>query len=464
MPKRQNVFVLAALAAGLTACSAGPGTVLRVATGAVSSFVCLGTFGSGEVPERVYADTFQPVPAFGLIDWALHYEVDRAQRSVRTTFAGGFETRAVYRDDLGCLMISDGALPPLASPPAQGTALLPEIGGAEVVASGDPRLMAAIDRSFVEPDQPPFRRTKAVVVLHDGKVIAERYAPGYGVDTPILGNSLTKSVSNALIGILVRDGKLAVDAPAPVAAWQAAGDPRRAITVEQLMRMQSGLDLGDSSQAALSSLWTPSNRMLFLERDMAGFAAGAALAAPPGASWTYADGSYLILSRIIRDAVGGNAAAVRDFAERELFGPLGMRHVILGFDATGTPVAANHMLAPARAWARLGQLYLQDGAVGGRRLLPAGWVDFSATATPGARIGYGAGFWTNRDTSFGAERRVGFGMPREAFFGRGMFGQFMVVVPSAKLVVVRLGTTVHGDQEAEAVSRLVAEVIAALCA
>jgi CubicO group peptidase (beta-lactamase class C family) len=225
--------------------------------------------------------------------------------------------------------------------------------------------------------------------------------------------------------------------------------------------MQSGLQLGNSLEAGLYSLWAPSNRMLFTERDMAGFAARAALAAAPGRAWNYADGSYLILSRILRDAVGGDAAAVREFADRELFGPLGMRRVVLGFDATGTPVGATKMLASARDWARLGMLYLQDGVVAGRRLLPNGWVEYSAAPTPGAWIGYGAGFWTNRDASFGAQRRISLGMPRDAFFGRGMFGQFVVVVPSARLVVVRLGTA-HGDQETEGVSRLVADIVAAL--
>jgi len=449
----------------LAACSAGPEQRLQVATGAVSHFLCTGTFVTGEQPDRIYADTIQPLPAAALLGWGLSYQVDAAHREVRTTFLGGFQSRAVYRQGLGC-MISNGNEPgdgdlsarvAVPDSPAKPP-LLPEIAGPAVVVPTDPRLVAALDHAFAEPDHPPYRRTKAVVVVHDGRVIAERYAPGYGIDTPLLGNSVTKSAINALVGILVRDGKLAVNERAPVAAWQDAADRRGAITLDDLLRMRSGLDLGDSLGADMASV---SNRMLFVERDMAGFGERAALQAPPGTVWTYADGNYLILSRIIRDAVGGSAGDVLRFAHRELFERLGMRHVTLGFDATGTPVGAVHMLASARDWARLGMLYRDDGAIEGQRILPAGWVRYSSAPTAGAWVGYGAGFWTNGDASFGARKRIGLGMPSEAFFARGKFGQYLVIVPSAKLVVARFGVT-HGDEDIEGISRLVAEVIAAL--
>lgn len=461
-----RLFVSALLAAsvGLGACAGRPDDALRVATGAVSHFLCQGTFGSGEAPDRVYADTFRPIGAMAFIDWGLSYQVDRAAREVRTTFIGGFESRAAYGDGVGCRMLHGEPVPadgPMAASTANGAPLIGEIAGPDIVEPSDPRLRAVLDRAFAEPAEPPFRRTKAVVVVHEGRVIAERYAAGYGVDTPILGNSLTKSAVNALAGILVRQGRLDMMAPAPLAAWADPADPRHAITPDDLLRMRSGLDLGDSATAGLASLWAPSNRMLFLARDMAGYAANQPLLTPPRASWTYADASTLLLSRVLADRIGGTAADVRAFAQRELWGPLGMHNVAFGFDAVGTPVGAVSMLAPARAWARLGLLYLHDGVAGGERLLPAGWVDYSKAPTPDAWIGYGAGFWTNQGESFGARNRIGLGMPADAFFGRGMFGQFMIVVPSARLVVVRLGVT-HGSQEIEGVSALVAAVIDAL--
>jgi CubicO group peptidase (beta-lactamase class C family) len=212
--------------------------------------------------------------------------------------------------------------------------------------------------------------------------------------------------------------------------------------------------------ASLGSAWEPVNRMKFMERDMAAFAADAALETTPGSKWNYHDGNIVLLGRVITNAVGGKPAELLRFARRELFAPLGMRHVTIEFDAAGNPEASSQMLASARDWARFGQLFADDGMVGERRILPLGWVDYSASPTPGAFVGYGAGFWTNRDDSFGAQYRIKHGMPRDAFMAKGQFGQYVVVVPSEHLVVARFGVT-GGMNDVEGVSRLVAEVIAA---
>ncbi len=452
------------LTMALAACANGPGDALRVATGAVSHFLCSGVFGSGERPEQVYADVFAPLGAMSLIDWGLRYEVNRNDREIRTTFLGGFESRAGHGDATGCRMLHAGPMPDDQIEPAeesQGPPLLPAIAGGQMVEPSDPRLRAALDRAFAEPAKPPFRRTKAVVVVHEDRIIAERYADGFGIDTPIAGNSIAKSVTNALLGILVHQGLLDMQAPVHVTAWSGTTDPRRATTPDDLLRMRSGLDLGDSSSAGFDSLWAPSNRMLFLERDMAGYAETRPATAAVGTRWVYADANTLLLSRIIRDAAGGTAADVRAFAQRELWAPLGIRRPAIGFDSAGTPNGANSMLAPARDWARLGLLFLNDGVVGGRRILPAGWMAYSTAPTPDARIGYGAGFWTNQGDSYGARHRKDLGMPADAYFGRGIFGQFLVIIPSARLVVVRFGTT-HGNQEIEGISTLIGDVIAAL--
>jgi CubicO group peptidase (beta-lactamase class C family) len=337
--------------------------------------------------------------------------------------------------------------------------VLPAIAGPSLVEPANQELGLALDRAFAEPDQPPFRHTKAVVVLKDGRVVAERYAPGYSIDTPILGYSATKSVVSALIGILVRQGKLDVNEPAPVAMWQNPGDPRHVITVDHLLRHTSGLAMGSSLNASLASALAPVNRMKYIERDMAGFAESADLETAPGSAWNYHDGNYVILSRLIRDAAGGHAADVLRFARRELFEPLGMRSVTLEFDPTGTPEGSSQMLASARDWARFGLLYLNDGVVGGRRILPEGWAGYSASLTPGAWVGMGAGFWTNLGDSKGSRFRTSLGMPGDAFYASGTFGQYVIIVPSERLVVVRLGTS-GNRYDIEGVSRLVADVIA----
>jgi CubicO group peptidase (beta-lactamase class C family) len=279
----------------------------------------------------------------------------------------------------------------------------------------------------------------------------------------MLSWSMNKSVVNALIGVLVRQGRLAVGAPAPVPAWRDPADPRHAITVEQLMRMTSGLALDETNTG-----FDPASRMLFLEPDMAAFAEAAALAAPPGTRYHYSSPSTLILSRIIRDAVGrdavgGRAEDVRRFAERELFAPLGMRGVTLEFDATGTQVGSTYMYATARDWARFGQLYAADGVAGGRRILPEGWVDYSASPTAGSRDGYAAGFFTNRGESEFARLRVRGGMPADSFFASGTQGQRIVVSPARRLVVVRLGRSQDWETfDIRGLIRLVADVDRAL--
>ena len=462
---RWTAGLLAALA--VAGCSGRTGHPARIATGYISHVLCSYVFVSGLDPARVNEEDIAGNPVFRGINWAVRQEVDPARREVRVRLLGRFESRAVHREGLGCLNLN-GAAAPDAPPRAEldaggpAPARLPEIAGPEIVAPARARLTAALDGAFAEPDGAPARRTHAVVVVHDGRVVAERYAAGFGVDTPVHGWTATKSVNNALLGILVRQGKLRMEDPAPVAAWQAPGDPRRAITPDQLLRMQSGLDLGDSLTASFSTAWDTSARMAFTEPDMAGFAEGAALTAAPGTRWTYANGNPAILARILRDRVGGHAADVLRFARRELFEPLGIRSATLELDATGTPIASAFLFATPRDWARFGLLFLEDGVVGGARILPEGWVRYSTTPTPNARVGYGAGWWINQGDSPGARFRREHGMPDDAFLALGIYGQTVVVVPSQRLVIARFGTTYDLRMAMIDICRLTADTIAAL--
>ncbi|HET6881799.1 MAG TPA: serine hydrolase [Pirellulales bacterium] len=334
---------------------------------------------------------------------------------------------------------------------------LPEIAGSAVVEPADGGLRAALDRAFAEPPRPPYRRTKAVIVVLDGRVVAERYAPGYGIETRLLGYSSAKSVINALIGILVRQGRLSVDQPAVVEEWSDPADPRHAITIDHLLRMTSGLAISETRSPLCGVA-----RMIFLERDMAGFAMKSGVQTTPGTSWKYTSGNTLVLSRIVRDSAGGRAIDVLRFAHRELFQPLGMRDVTIEFDATGTPVGSTYIFASARDWARFGLLYLNDGIVAGRRIFPEGWVQYSSTPT--LDTGYGAGFWTNKIQGEipGWNHPWAIpGAPQDAISARGSLGQFVIVMPSQRLVIARFGLS-FAREDAEGVGRLVADVIAAL--
>jgi CubicO group peptidase (beta-lactamase class C family) len=197
---------------------------------------------------------------------------------------------------------------------------------------------------------------------------------------------------------------------------------------------------------------------MYLQDDTAAYAVKARMIAPLGTRWRYSSPTTQILARIIRDAAGGPEQSLA-LAWRELFNPLGMRHVTLEFDGAGTLLGSTNMLASARDWARFGLLYLNDGVVGDKRILHEDWVDFCAAAT--LDTDYAAGFWTNRSEHPNARARVQLGIPRDAFFASGDLGQRIVIMPSQKLVVARLGDSVDPTGDMRGLGRLVKEVIAA---
>ncbi|WFU16799.1 serine hydrolase [Bradyrhizobium sp. CB3481] len=465
MTRRNLILILAASTAlsGLALTAARARDVPKVATGFVANVLCTETFVSGLDAARVFAETTSAMPGAGLISWALDYRVDRARRDVTVTLLGLGRSHAVYRGEgLGCYLDHGSAAIDIVLPlPEARPALLPEIAGPSIVLPQTAKLTAALDRAFAEPDKSTPRNTRAIVVLKDGRIIAERYAEGIGIDTPLLGFSATKSVISALAGILVHKGTLKLHEPVPIVAWRGAGDARGAITLDHLLRHTAGLALGSSLQASLASALEPVNGMKFMEPDMATYAESMPLASAPGETWNYHDGNTVILAHLIRQAAGGRAADMMRFARQELFEPLGMRHVTLEFDASGNADGSSQLLASARDWARFGQLYLNDGMAGGKRILPEGWVKYSATPTPSAWVGQGAGFWTNQGDSFGATYRTERGWPRDAFFAKGTIGQYVIVVPSERLVIVRLGRSPNWPPEADGVFDLVRDVVAA---
>lgn len=446
------------LVASLGGCAASPGELLSEAAASTSQTLCSKVFVAGLDPRAVFAEHLRPEPGMGLIAGLIRYDIDREARSVVTTVGGRFRREAVWREGRGCTLTYPGTPAPqaLVRRPAE-PARLPPIAGPEAVATDNPALRRALDMAFAESGNGSPRMTKAIVIVKAGKVIAERYAPGYGVDTPLLSHSIAKSVVNALIGILVQRGDLSVTDPAPVAAWRTADGPNGAVTVENLMRMNAGFGFDEGIGAGIAT------HMWYTQPDMAAFAAGAVRETAPGEAWGYSSRSYVLLSRIIGDRVGGGPQGLDDFARRELFDPLGMSSVTLEYDASGTLMGANSLYATPRDWARFGLLYLHDGVIDGRRILPEGWVGWSTRPTGG--MGYGAGFWLNttdaKIPTWG--NRWGLpGAPKDAFMARGYMGQYIVVVPSEDLVVVRFGQSHGGDGDIAGVGALVRDVVASV--
>ncbi|MFM8332206.1 MAG: serine hydrolase domain-containing protein [Candidatus Methylumidiphilus sp.] len=416
--------------------------------------LCSGVFVSGRSPQSVLAGDLEVEDLAPLR--AIATQVDAENRQVSASFFGLIRRQAVYQPGFGCTLAFGASSKPRSySPLSAAQAMPPKIDGpalplarigppprhipqpAQPRLSAPPnpaRLQAALDWAFAEPDPQHRRRTRAVVVMRDGAVIAERYAPGFGPDRPLPGWSMAKSVMNALVGILVGQGRLDLNAPAPVPEWQAHGDPRRMITLDQMMHMVSGLEFSESAGEPLGDV----TQMLLRAPDAAAYAAAKPLAAPPGTRWHYASGTTNIISRILRDTLG--EADYRDFPRRALFAPLGMDSAVLETDAAGDFVGSSFMYATARDWAKLGQLYLQDGMWQGRRLLPAGWVGYSTIPTPLAPgQQYGAHFWLNIQHDYPND--PGRPLPPDAFHAMGHEGQCVSIIPSLGLVVVRLGLT-----------------------
>ena len=294
-------------------------------------------------------------------------------------------------------------------------------------------------------DESPLAVTYAVLVVHRGRVVTERYhgalehfdRPPTPVtaDTPLLSWSMAKSVLHAAIGLLVGDGRLDLDAPAAVPEWTAPDDPRHGITLRHLLAMRDGLAF---TEDYTDDRVSDTIQMLFGDGqpDMAHFAADHALAAPPGTRFNYSSGTSNIVSGVVARTVGPGEPYAR-FLHSRLFGPIGMAGADPEFDEAGTWVGSSYLRATARDFARFGLLYLRDGVWDGRRVLPEGWVDYGRTMVTADPDGtpYGAHWWGQTGDTLATLNPLG------VFRASGYEGQTITICPALDLVLVRLGKT-----------------------
>lgn len=364
--------------------------------------------------------------------------VDAEKKTVTASFRGFSERTSVWRPGLGSTI----AFRPV--PPAPDLPVPRRLDAAEPWPEGEapsPAPSAALgrvlDSAFAEKRGASPRRTRAVVVVQDGRVVAERYAPGISRETPLNGWSMTKSVLGALIGTLVGERMLSLSDTALLPEWSSRGDARAEISVEDLLRMRSGLAFTEIYSNPLSDV----TRMLFDGPDAGGFAASRLLAASPGTQWKYASGTTNILSLIARRKLGEDAYP--SWPRRALFDPLGMASAVFEQDASGTFIGSSFLFATARDWARFGLLHARDGVWDGRRLLPEGWVKLVTTPTPQSTdLRYGAHWWLKLSKELGGESRAAAALPSDAFHALGHEGQCVTVIPSRGLVAVRLGLSI----------------------
>lgn len=284
--------------------------------------------------------------------------------------------------------------------------------------------------------------TRAILVVEDGAIIAERYAPGYDANTRFNSYSMAKSYTSTLIGILVGQGRLKLDDPAPVPEWSSPGDPRGKIRLLDLLHMSSGIH----STEAASDQVTDTAAMLFGagRMDVARHGAEHPLKYVPGKYWMYSNSTSNVLSGIVRRHVGDTKEAYLKFVNDYLFDPLGMQSTTLGFDARGTFVGSTYVWATARDYAKLGLLYLRGGEWNGRPILAKNWTKFVSTPAPASKDNYGGHFWLGPQRQAVAqdpELANAKDWPADEYSARGLFGQVISISPSKRLVVVILGHT-----------------------
>ena len=393
--------------------------------------------------------------------------IDRAAKAVHITLPNGVKRTARYLGDQGCVTLPVGKdsvnftpvrvrsrLPDPSTQPWPMGDMLPEEPLPAALDAA--KVKQAVDAAF----EPAAAMTAAFVVTWRGRLIGERYGKGITARTPLESWSMGKSLTAALMGILIKEGAYDLLQPAPIPEWQGPGDPRAKIRIADLMRMSSGL----RSRAPQDPDYDPSGPYpdhLYLYTGSVNsfhYAATRPLQWPPGTVGRYRNTDPVLVNYLVRLGVEKRGEEYLSFPQRALFDKIGIRTMVMETDPYGNFLAQGYEFASGRDWARLGNLYLQDGVWNGERILPEGYVKFVSTPAPawvadGQRV-YGAFFWINGDG--------GFPVPREAYYMAGAGGQTALIIPSRELVVVRLGHYRGGAYGFQSLSKALALLMEAV--
>lgn len=306
-------------------------------------------------------------------------------------------------------------------------------------------LDAAVARAF-EADAPKaLQGIRAVLVVHRGGIAAEHYDTGFGAETKLVSWSVGKSFVHGLAGIMIRNGKIALDTPLPVPEWrEQAGDPRQAITLDDALHMSTGLQF---SEDYVDMLTSDVITMLFGagNPDMGHYAADKPLIHEPGEHWSYSSGTSNMISRVLRDLSGGTEESYRHFMDEALFKPIGIRNYEAEFDGAGTFIGSSLLFMTARDFARYGLLYMRDGVWDGKRLIPEGWVDHGRTETPASNGRYGAHWWLDGYADPPQVANASMAFPTDTFMARGHEEQSIIIIPSKDVIIVCLSLVVEPD-------------------
>ncbi len=385
--------------------------------------------------------------------------IDYDQKTVSVTYSRSVPPRiAVWRAGYGCSQLPTGAdiammgwLPkfngwPDVSGFDSSTAL-----GSDVILTSNvsyfDRLEIPVSFAFDGNSYGKGTRTSALLIARNGQIVAERYDRGIDAETPQRTWSVGKSITATILGAADEKGFIDLDYPAVLERWAAGGDPRRQITLRNLLQMSSGLDSGHKGSRT--------DRIYFGGGRVIDQAAGKILEAVPGMRWKYANDDTLLAMRGLREAMKDDAA-FHIFPYQDVLWKIGARRTTLEVDWNGDFISSSQVWSTARDLARIGQLYLQDGVWGGERILPEGWVEFVSTPAPaqprGSDLAYGAQFWLLNNIE---------GVPEDTFAALGHRGQYLIIVPSRQVIIVRRGYDESGGTRFD-IARLTRDVIAAM--
>jgi CubicO group peptidase (beta-lactamase class C family) len=377
------------------------------------------------------------------------YSIDTKDSAVTVSLFGLTKRKAIYREGLGCTLINELPEKDVRSLSYSIQDPLQKINDSLTIAkdslhwplgsqrgilpdSIQQKLELVAGYAFTEPDPEKKVRTRALLIVYDGRLVYERYAPGFNEHSKLTGWSMAKSVTAALAGILVKDGKLQVNERAAVPEWDDPKDPRHAITLQHLLQQTTGLDFEEDYTGP-----SEATTMLFKKNDMGKFSASLSLKTKPGEIFSYSSGNTNILSRLIRHTLPANE--YYSFPYKRLFHKIGMYESVMEVDGSGTFVGSSFMFATARDWARFGLLYYNDGMWNGERILPEGWVQQTIARAPSNITNqYGYQFWLNAGKPENPSDRTYPDVPADLYFADGFEGQDVFIIPSRKLIIVRL--------------------------
>ena len=421
-----------------------PGDPLAHHAAGYAKVMCSAVFMTGLVPDFAAENVGFFTAPYGERAKLGKPVIDRANRAVHITLPDGLTRTAKHLGSQGCVTLPIGQsavnftpidvksrLPdPSIQPWPMGDVLPEEPLPAEIDAG---KLKAAVNAAF----QPAQGLTAAFVVTWKGRLIAERYGEGLTAQTPLEGWSMGKSLTATLFGILVKDGIYELNQPAPIPEWQTSQDPRGKIRIADILHMSSGLRIIAPQDPDYDPSGPyPDHVYLYTGGvDSFHYAATRPLQWPPNTIGRYRNTDPVLISYLIRLAVEKRGGEYLSFPQRALFDKLGIRTMVIETDPFGNFLGQGYEVGSGRDWARLGNLYLQDGVWNGERILPEGYAKFVSTLAPAwaadRRPIYGAFFWLNGDGRFP--------VPRDAYYMAGAGGQTTLIVPSHDLVVVRLG-------------------------